>query len=211
MRLFSRNEIFRPFIEANKMERVVPKSKDNKNFDRTIRQLFEECGGSSFQDGLYRVHTAEASSHWAKELTRAYPQVKGKFIPIAYDWLGRQFASDVERRNVILLFDPATMKYYDIGFDIVTFHNQLLVKDRDSALSEVFFSKLLRHFDVGNLGYARCIGHKKPLFLGGTDDVDNFEITDLEVFWDFQYQIYQQIKDLPDGTPIGKITYQPKQ
>jgi hypothetical protein len=51
----------------------------------------------------------------------------------------------------------------------------------------------------------QCYSYKKPPCLGGSFDAANFEPTDLVVHFSILGQIHAQIKDLPEGTPIGKI------
>ena len=55
--------------------------------------------------------------------------------------------------------------------------------------------------------YNDCVGHKTPLFLNGSDDLGNFEISNIEVYWHIQIQIYLQIKDLPPGTKIDTVKW----
>jgi hypothetical protein len=42
--------------------------------------------------------------------------------------------------------------------------------------------------------------------LGGSYSIDNFEVTDISVHFSMTGQIHQQIKDLPDGIRINKVT-----
>ncbi len=48
-------------------------------------------------------------------------------------------------------------------------------------------------------------GYKKLPILGGEYEPENFELTDIEVYFELSGQIHKQINDLPDGTKI-KIT-----
>ncbi|MGO3089852.1 MAG: hypothetical protein ACTII7_09225, partial [Galactobacter sp.] len=43
------------------------------------------------------------------------------------------------------------------------------------------------------------------LILGGQPAVDNFDITSTAVHWGLFGQVYQQVKDLPPGSPIPEI------
>jgi hypothetical protein len=56
---------------------------------------------------------------------------------------------------------------------------------------------MLGSLRVSSINYKECIGYKVPLFLGGKDTTDNFEIADLEVYWEITCQLYHQVKDLP--------------
>jgi hypothetical protein len=50
-----------------------------------------------------------------------------------------------------------------------------------------------------------CIGYPVPLFLAGEDTISNYEKQDLEIYWDTQLQLINQVKNLPPGTPIKSI------
>lgn len=47
-------------------------------------------------------------------------------------------------------------------------------------------------------------------FLNGKADSSNYEIVDTKVYWDIQYQIFNQIKDLPEGTRISNVAIVPQ-
>jgi len=49
-------------------------------------------------------------------------------------------------------------------------------------------------------------GWTRPPILGGKYSPDNLEPTDASVHFSMLGQIFRQVKDLPDGTPIGDIT-----
>jgi len=52
----------------------------------------------------------------------------------------------------------------------------------------------------------QCVGYITPLFLGGQDEFENFEISDLEVYWAINGQILEKTRGLPDGARIGEMT-----
>jgi len=56
----------------------------------------------------------------------------------------------------------------------------------------------------------QSVGYKLPLFLNGKTDSSNYEIVDTKVYWDIQYQIFNQIKDLPEGTRISNVAIVPQ-
>ena len=90
---------------------------------------------------------------------------------------------------------------------IVVVAHRIVVDEKDNGLSTDFFKNLLIFLKVDSISYQDCAGHKRPLFLNSTDELANFEVVDMEVFWDMQHQIYDQLKDLPPGTKIGAIKY----
>lgn len=55
------------------------------------------------------------------------------------------------------------------------------------------------------LDQGQCYSYKKPLVLGGQDDIDNIEVTDVAVHVSIMGQIHKQVKDLPPGTKINNI------
>jgi hypothetical protein len=55
------------------------------------------------------------------------------------------------------------------------------------------------------LGPGECFSYQVPPVLGGEIDPDNFEPMDLSVHFSVLGQIHEQVKDLPEGAPIGEI------
>jgi hypothetical protein len=56
------------------------------------------------------------------------------------------------------------------------------------------------------LGKSEVIGYKIPPTVGGTFDPDNLEATDVSVHFSILGQIAKNIRNLPDGAPLGKIS-----
>ncbi|WP_202385393.1 hypothetical protein [Altericroceibacterium endophyticum] len=40
------------------------------------------------------------------------------------------------------------------------------------------------------------------MFLGGVDDLENLELSDLDVYWHLSAQIIRQARGLPPGTSV---------
>jgi hypothetical protein len=201
--------IYDIFFESNNLgaEQAVVSNKLISSSDDQIVSLFSECGGYSFNKGLYRIHHPESSLHWSILLADYFPKYKGRIIPFGYDWMGKQFCLDTGRKDYILLFDLATAKDFELNQNIVLFHNNDLIYEKEEVLSEQLFDQVLDEFSLKKLAYTECVTHKTPLFLGGKDNVSNYEVSDLEVCWEMQFQIYRQIKDLPEGTKINSIKF----
>ena len=98
------------------------------------------------------------------------------------------------------MFDYSTGDYFELESSLENFFNIELVNYLDDTLDAKTFSKIKK-----NISFEQCLAYKKPLFLGGKDTIENLEITDMEVDWDLNYQIIQEIKKLPKSTLIGKI------
>jgi len=60
-----------------------------------------------------------------------------------------------------------------------------------------------------NLKPGQIYSYKKLLVLGGDYSPENFEPTDIEVHFSFAGQIHRQVKDLPPGTKINSIKFEP--
>jgi hypothetical protein len=55
-------------------------------------------------------------------------------------------------------------------------------------------------------GMNQCLSFKKPPVLGRELEPDNFETCDVLVHFSITGQIHRQVKDLPSGTKIGRIS-----
>src|SRR4051812_25671707 len=74
--------------------------------------------GTTFGNGLYRVHTATSATA-ADELVRAaYPDFEGRIACFGVDWLGRQLSLDPARGKEsdpeVLLFDVGSGEALEI-------------------------------------------------------------------------------------------------
>jgi hypothetical protein len=50
------------------------------------------------------------------------------------------------------------------------------------------------------------VGYRVPLFLGGSDTLENLEVTDLDVYWTICGQLRLAAAQLPEGTAIKGIS-----
>ena len=170
-----------------------------------LRELFAKFGGASFQDGLYRIiHPAELDE-WQERICSALPEFEGRITCFGFDWLGSTFAIDSGRledgQNGVVMFEPGTGEALEIPANLVTFHDSGLLEFGEAALAISFYEKW-RASGGAAPNYDQCIGYKKPLFLGGSDEVDNLEPSDLDVYWHIIGQLIRKTKGLPEGTPV---------
>ncbi len=184
---------------------------EDKDFYRDLpKELFElmnSFGGSSFNNGLYRIHSFKSSMQWSLLIAEYFNQYNHKIYPFSFDWMGRQFCLSISNSNTIYMFDPATGEDFELQQTIYSFHNEDLVNDTDDMLAINLFKKVLAFYKINNIGYNKCMGYKTPLFLGGKDGIENYEIQDMEVYWHITNQLYKQVKDLPGGTKIKNINF----
>lgn len=173
----------------------------NENLVATINEL----GGKTFDNGIYRVLTFDKAEVISKIIWDAFPGYKNKVVCFGVDWLGRCFAVKKEDDSQVLFFDPGAGEVFVIPADIIKFHNYELISHANSALACEFY-KQWQGINNRPISLSECVGYKVPLFLGGSDTVDNLEITDLEVYIEICGQLKNKTAGLPEGTRIKKIT-----
>jgi hypothetical protein len=171
--------------------------------------LVDLFGGSSFERGLYRVVRGCQAPDWDARIAAAFPQFGHRVTCFGFDWLGRVFAIDPKRLEYgqpgVVMFDPGTGEALIIPRSLSSFHNEELVDYADAALASDFHKRWLSGGGAAP-EYDQCVGYQTPLFLGGTDDLENLEVTDIEVYWHLTAQLVLKTRNLPVGTPVGKIT-----
>jgi hypothetical protein len=183
---------------------AIPKS-DVPGFS----ELIVRFGGSSFGRGLYRVIRAADLEEWKARVSLGFPEFEGRIACFGYDWLGRTFAVDSQRqeqgRPGVVMFDPGAGEVLEIPSNIQTFHDGELIEHADAALAIDFHQRWLANGGT-EPAYAQCVGYRKPLFLGGADELENLELSDLDVYWHLLGQLIVKTKGLPQGTPVRLST-----
>lgn len=172
--------MFKKFLDFVGME-----SKESINSPEEFLQIYS---GYTFKNGLYRIHHKENMSQWTKIVEEAFPEYKGKILVFGYDWLGRQFGHN-NQTGTILLFEPGTGDVLNIPADFINFHNEEIADYSEDSLASAFFEEWFESDDGKELPHDKCVGYKVPLFLNGEDDLDNLEISDMEVYWGIMSQL----------------------
>lgn len=84
---------------------------------------------------------------------------------------------------------------------------QSLLSDTQFVTDHLFPSRIVQLRNAGKtLKPKHVYSHKQLLALGGDDDTDNVEVTDISVHISIHGQVHRQVKDLPDGASIDSIT-----
>lgn len=156
----------------------------------------------------YRRHRPEDVARFTELATDAFPHFAGRIGCFGADWLGRQFATDGKRvvggEPQVLLLDVGSGEAFQIEESLAGFHERELFEAPDAAIALSLYKEW-----VGCGGeapaYDQCVGYRRPLFLGGTDDIGNLELTDFEVYWSICGQLLEQTRHLPPGTRIGSV------
>ena len=157
-------------------------------------ELAAVLAGCSVENGLYRLHSADSGPPAAALAAEAFPEFAARATPFGYDWLGRQFALDTGRVDggepLVLMLEPGTGEALEIPAGFAAFHNEVMVDLRDAALASTFFASWASS-DAGALPLSanECVGYRVPLFLGGSDTLENLEVVDLAVYWSLSGQL----------------------
>ncbi|HWZ16906.1 MAG TPA: T6SS immunity protein Tdi1 domain-containing protein [Mucilaginibacter sp.] len=168
-----------------------------------LRELFEKFAGMAFENGLFKIHTIGSFYLWTEIAFEYFKKFKGNSYCFAFDWVGRQYAVNYSKgKTLILMLDPATAEVFELEANIESFLSEELDDFKNGLLEIEKFNTLSRKI-VPNLQFSQCIGFKKFLFLGGKDELDNFEVSDMEVYWELSYQIYCKTRGLPPGTIVN--------
>jgi len=147
--------------------------------------------------GAYRRFTDTDLAAIADDVAAAFPEFAGRITIFGCDWLGRVFAADSLRGGEVLMLEPGTAEALEIPVDFAEFEASELVDNPDAALALGFYQSWR---DAGGAapgpgpGSGQCIGYRKALFLGGSDTLDNLELTDLAVYWSATAQIIAQVR-----------------
>lgn len=169
-------------------------------------------GGRSFGGGMYRVHTPESGVVADSWVASAFPAYEGRVACYGYDWLGRQFAIDTQRGAAEGSF-MVEIGFAEVLWNPVSF-DQMHGRDMADIANEIFAGDFLASWRKAGgkvPGLSECVGYRKPPFLGGADELDNLQLTDLETYWTIMGELCRKVADLPEGTQISGITLEPLQ
>ncbi|MDR7002894.1 T6SS immunity protein Tdi1 domain-containing protein [Neobacillus niacini] len=168
-------------------------------------ELFSSSNGQSFGYGLYRLHDITKIEYWNNIISKGFPEFSGRISCFGYDWLGRQFALDNQRKEngqaQILMFEPGTGEVLEIPCNFYDFHNEEIPNYHDACLASDFFQSW-SETNKSTLKHDECVGYKIMLFLGGEDTLENLEMSNLDVYWEICNNVLQKTKGMSDGSTI---------
>lgn len=142
--------------------------------------------------GAYRRLAGAEIAAIRKDVFAVFPEFAGLVEIFGADWLGRVFATQGEGGEVLLL-EPGTAEALEIPVDFDEFEASELVDNPDAALALGFYQSW-REAGGAAPGPGQCIGYRKPLFLGGADDIENLELSDMSVYWSVTAQTIAQLR-----------------
>lgn len=146
-----------------------------------FRELCDVGAGMSFGNGIVRIHSKAQIVRAARLVGEAFPECSGA-IPIAKDWLGRQYVVPEGRQPMLMLIEPGSGDVFEVDCGIEELFNTEMPADPVTYLASDLFSEWASVSDEV-VPCGKCVGFKVPLFLGGAGAVENLEISDEEVYW----------------------------
>jgi hypothetical protein len=201
------NRYFKKNIETDKELSHLNMFEDkarSTSLHHDLSFLLENHGGSVTNSGLFRIHTWGSSLYWTKISCNFFAAAPKTLYVYGFDWMGRNYAVDLANSNMLFMLDYAVGEFYELEQTIEGFLNEDLVDFQKETLGVNMFKKLPKK-ELKNLSFDKCFSFKIPLYLGGEDEIHNYELVDMEVCWELNYQLYTQIQDLPEGTLINNI------
>lgn len=148
-----------------------------------IESFCADLNAKSFKNGIYRLFDKVECEKWKNIVEESFPKYVGIIDVFAYDWLGRIFAMN-KNRGTVLLFEPGAGEVLDISVSFVDFHDVEIAEYPNDSLASNFFNEWFGKSGNYLLKNTECVGYKVPLFLNGDDDIDNVEVSDMEVYWE---------------------------
>ena len=172
-----------------------------------VRQVLDEYGGATYEDGLYRFLSSHDAPRWTQALERFFPTESGDVEAFAQDWQGNLFGYRDRSNPAVLLFQIGSGDVFEISESITAFHNEELVEHPEEALS-ISLWREWRLNESWSLNSDDCVAYKNPLFLGGEVAIQNLTRANVEVYWETIGQLLAQVRDLPEGTAVSHIKLQ---
>lgn len=175
-----------------------------------LRVLFSHYPGTSWNQGIYRILKPAEVSVWSARVREAFPEFHRQHVPFAFDWLGRVFAASTEMEaahfvSKVFIFSILTDEVLEIPSSVESFHDVVLIENREAALEVALFERFIQQNHIETLPYDRCVGMSTPLFLGGTYSLENMEVEAIDTYWAITTQILFQVRGMADGESVRTV------
>jgi hypothetical protein len=194
------------FLQAETLMPLNLKSK----LDSDSLSILSEVSGKTFNNGIYRVYKYTDMDRWTDRVSAFFLAMRGNCLAFGCDWLGRQFVlAWSEKKNglpTVVCLEPGVPDSFCTDLSLREFHAEALVTKAESALAVEFYKKWRQMCSVDILPN-QCVGYRVPLFLGGKDEIENLELTDMEVYFELCRQLWEAVKNLPTGAAVNDITF----
>jgi hypothetical protein len=178
-------------------------------FTQVLAQVAAPSHGNGVFKFLSEISTPTLSEWNSREGWKSdWPQWRDRLIVFGYDWSGSLFGFDPARRSademLISILEPDTGELLQTPHTFAELLNHAATDEAEAALSLSFYRDWLNQGgSVPTPGM--CIGTKVPLFLGGTDSVDNLGLQRLDVYVSLCGQMYAESRKYPPGTKFSGV------
>lgn len=160
------------------------------NTNNFYQDYFDQLGGMQFGGCQFNAFRLQDIPKWKEYIADAFPMLAGKVLPFGYSWEGTCFCVDI-RDGKVIICDVGGGECYAIPQSMQNFLNEDLIKHGRELLELPDYKKWVAK--NGMLQYGNCAGLKVPVFLGGSEENGNREVTDMEVYWGVLGQVKKQI------------------
>lgn len=157
-------------------ESVAPTLSSVEAFNNTV-------SGKSYCNGMFRFFASDEIEKWNAIVTEYFVDYLDKIEVICHDWLGRVFALS-KFTNTIVFFEPGTGEVYNTDATFEKFFDSVIIEYTNDCFASNFFKAWYEYTGEYQLSKNECASYIIPLFLNGTDSVENLEVCDMEVHWE---------------------------
>ena len=105
---------------------------------------------------------------------------------------------------MVSILEPGTGEVLEVPASFSEFMGRELLDSRDAALASEFYAAW-RAVNGAIPRRTECIGYKVPLFLGGSDTVDNLEVIDLDVYVSICGQLFDGSIEMKPGQRVSGV------
>jgi len=183
-------EQFERYFNIRSKEEI---QKDENQIDYFVRSF----GGQHLLNGMFTVFKQNDLEKWEKNVKRFFYNLKENFKLFGYDWQGNCYGIILNNATTlnenVVMFEIGTNKILSFSCDFNTFINKTFIDQLNSILVPQFFESAVKLYD-DKIGYGKCIGYKRPLFMGGQDIPSNLEYSDMDVYWTVLAQVIESVR-----------------
>lgn len=125
----------------------------------------------------------------------------------AYDWLGRLYVLESAKGpvgSVVARVEPEIGELTETGVPLGEFLNEFLVDDFDDVVATGLRSEYLGS-GRPKPGPGQIVGYEVPLFLGGSDSIENMAPVDFRVYLSLSGQLATQANAVTPGSRVGRV------
>jgi hypothetical protein len=149
----------------------------------SVDEFLAMVSGKTFCNGMFRFFEPDEIEKWNGIVTEYYSDYLDNIEVVCYDWLGRVFALS-KFTDTIIFFEPGTGEVYNTDETFEDFFELTIEEYTNDCFASDFFELWYEYTDEYQLSRNECASYIVPLFLNGSDTVENLEVCDMEVHWE---------------------------